>query len=74
MVAVVVRNNIKKVLKAKGWSIRKLAMVLDKDYGYVHRLASTDPLPEGTTIGSLIPIAVALDVSIDDLVSHEPEE
>lgn len=74
MVAVAIRNNMRKVLEAKGWSIRKLAKVLDKDYGYMHRIVTTDPLPDGTTLGSLVPIAVALDVSIDELVSHEPEE
>lgn len=73
MIAVAIRNNIKKILDDKGWSIRKLSQSLDKDYGYVHRLVSTDPLPGGTTIGSLMPVAEALGVTINDLIHQEPE-
>lgn len=71
MLAVAFKNNIRGVLASKGWSIRKLAIVLDKDYSYIHRLVTVDPLPNGTTIGTLKPVADALGVSVDSLVGQE---
>lgn len=69
LTTVAFKNNIKDVLASKGWSIRKLARELNKDYGYVHRLVS-NPIPDGTAIGSLKPIADALGVSVDDLIDN----
>lgn len=67
--AVAFNNNIKDILASKRWSIRRLARELNKDYGYVHRLVS-NPIPDGTAIGSLKPIADVLGVSVDDLISN----
>lgn len=68
--AVAFKNNIKAVLDSKGWSIRKLAKELNKDYGHIHRLVSK-PIQDGTTIGSLKPIADVLGVSVDDLIGND---
>lgn len=63
------KNNTKNVLDSKGWSIRKLANELKKDYSHIYRLV-TKPIPEGTTIGSLKPIADALGVPVDALIGE----
>lgn len=70
----VIQNNIKGILVQKGWSIRKLSIALGKDYGQVHKIVSTDPMRGGTEIGTLIPIALLLNVTLDDLITSNGDK
>ena len=66
MIINVKHNNIKNILEEKNISIRQLSKDLDFSYSFAHNLVNRDSL-EATQLGTIIKIAVYLDVSIEKL-------
>lgn len=60
------KNNIKKILEAKGISVNKLSEMIDKDYPTTHSLVNRDSL-ENTLLSTLVDVAKVLDVNIEML-------
>jgi DNA-binding Xre family transcriptional regulator len=61
------RNKIMDLLRQRDWSIYRLAQEVDMTYQAIHKLATADEIPLGTSHGTLLKIARVLDVSVDDL-------
>lgn len=59
-------NNIKKLLEKKGMSIKELARKSDLTYSNTHKLVNREYL-DNTYLDTLVKVAVALDVEIDEL-------
>ena len=61
-------NNIKRILKEKNISIKKMARDVGLDYSLAHDLVNRENLSY-TRVGTLKKVADYLDVSIDELFS-----
>lgn len=59
-------KNLKKLRKKKGWTREKLAREADVSYHTIIKIERGDI--KGPRLGTLIKLAKALDVSIDDLI------
>ena len=60
-------NNIRGLLDQKGWSIYKLHKVTGLTYATAHRLVAADDIPPNTKYETLLRIATALGVGIEEL-------
>ena len=63
------KNNIDKILKQKGVSIRQLSFGINMDYSNTHDLVRRESLDK-THPSTLLKVAEFLDVDIDDLYSR----
>ncbi len=63
------KNNIDKILKQKGVSIRKLSFGIKMDYSNTHDLVRRESLKK-THPSTLLKVAEFLDVDIEDLYSR----
>lgn len=72
MLAVAERTNkIRDLLAAKGMSIYALAQEMRMPHHNVKRIADAPTIPEGTNYKTLLKIAEALGVTIDELEAKE---
>lgn len=71
LVATMPRNRIKELLDERGKSIYWLTNQVDMSYQAIHKLVSSDTIPDGTSYGTLKRISEALQVGIEDLEEEE---
>lgn len=68
---VAIKSNIKDILKEKGVTAYKLAILWGKRSNYVYTLVNKEQLPEGTDIKTLVDIARILEVPVERLFTVE---
>jgi len=61
------RNKIMDLLRQRDWSIYRLHQETGMSYQAIHKLATSDEIPAGTSYGTLLAVSRALGVSVSDL-------
>jgi hypothetical protein len=64
------RNQIRPLLEARGKSIYWLAAQADMSYQAIHRLVNSEQIPGGTSYSTLLRVASALGVGVEDLEAN----
>jgi len=71
VINVEIKNNLKAILKERGFTPYKLAKKLNKPANHFYVLVKRETIPEGTALRTMIDIAQALDVPVDSLFTVE---
>lgn len=71
MIAVSIPNNIKAVLDSKGLTPYALAKMLKKHPNHVYALVSKETLSDGVQLRTIVNIAKALNVPVDELIKEQ---
>lgn len=65
------QNRIHDILRQQGRSIYWLAKQANISYAAIHRLVTSQPIPDTVSYGTLRRVSQVLDVSVDDLEKEE---
>lgn len=71
MLQVAIKSNIKAVLEEKDMTPYRLAKMIGKHTNHVYALAGKEYIPDGTALKTMVDIAQALGVQVDQLFTVE---